>query len=720
MLNREALQKRLLATFREEASEHVQALDAALQPLLDDVSSTEARGHLETLFRVMHTLKGASRSVRFTEVEEICQEAETLLRGLTQGDMALQRAHVFGLRETIAKLQSLIFRAASESPAPSAAPPAAPPAAAPAAPSPAAAPPASASPVPGNPAPAMETAPPSAPGATPAQPAAAASAMPESKGRIDTLLPTEARPEPMVQSVRVGIEHLDKLMLAAEDLLVPSLIGRERAREARRLAEDVGSLRRRVLKAGRMAGMAEERGAALENLRDIEQRCRRLALALGEDQRSLNSTANALFRETRQARMLPASALFEAFPAMVRDLCIETGRQAKWRIKGANVQLDRKVIEAVKNPLIHMVRNAVDHGIEPPAERQAAGKPARGKITASIFPLDGGRVAIEIIDDGRGMDIAALRGAALRARVATKAQIDALPDRSVIDLAFRSGISTRSVISNLSGMGLGLSIVQEQIERIDRVVGLSRADAAAALDTGILVQDDRALPFGRLSDLLELPKAPAPSTGVEPRLVSCVIVSSGGRRAAFAVSSVLGETDVLVKDMPQPLRRVLHIASAGLLPTGDITLVLRPSDLVATAQTGMKQRRREVAEAGPAAKKILVVDDSLTTRTMERNLLEAVGYEVEIAADGLEAWSVLQGSDVDLVVSDVDMPRMNGFDLTARIRADARLAELPVVLVTAMESREDRHRGIQIGANAYVLKSAFDQSNLLEIVGRLI
>jgi two-component system chemotaxis sensor kinase CheA len=232
-----------------------------------------------------------------------------------------------------------------------------------------------------------------------------------------------------------------------------------------------------------------------------------------------------------------------------------------------------------------------------------------------------------------------------------------------------------------------------------------------------MIEGSDTLPFGQLASVMGMQAAE--QTKSDRALTPCIVATSGTRRAIFAVDEILGETEVLIKEFSSPLRRVRNITSVGLLATGELALVLRPADLLISVQA--VQTASAPAEADAArTMRVLVVDDSITTRTMERNLLEAAGYDVSIATDGLDAWSVLQEKEIDLVVSDVDMPRLNGFELTSRIRGDTRLSELPVVLVTALESRDDKERGIKIGANAYVLKSSFEQSNLLEIVGRLI
>ena len=231
-----------------------------------------------------------------------------------------------------------------------------------------------------------------------------------------------------------------------------------------------------------------------------------------------------------------------------------------------------------------------------------------------------------------------------------------------------------------------------------------------------ILRGDEPVALARLAALLGLP-CPEEPEGARDWL-HCVVLRSGPDRLAVAVAEVLGQREVLVKPLRPPLGRVPHVSGAGLLGSGQLALILRPADLFASAREPARPARPAAAPKERALR-VLVVDDSITTRTMEKNLLEAAGYEVSVAVDGAEAWTQLKTEPVDLVVSDLDMPRMDGFELTLRIRADQALSDLPVVLVTALESREDKERGVEVGANAYVVKSSFDQSSLLEIIRRL-
>jgi two-component system chemotaxis sensor kinase CheA len=747
MVSKEELRKRLLATFKEEAAEHLHVLTEELDAVVTAPQSAGSLQRLETLFRVMHTLKGASRSVQLSAIERICQECEIELRAVTRSEAPVTQSFIERLVDATDKLRGLIESGNDMAPA--------------AQPTPAAGP-APAWKVAGNGA-ATNGNPPPAERPRPEPPQSATPVVENGAAARELDVPQAT----MTGTVRVDIGHLDRLLLAAEDLLLPSLAAGERVKAARQMTQDLAALRTNLRTVSRRNGAANGHRPSAEivgAVRELEGRSRHLAAALSDDQRALRAAVGDLFQETRHARMIPAASMLAAFPAMVRDLCRTTGKEAAWSLHDTGLDLDRKVIETIKAPLIHLVRNAIDHGIERPDERIAGGKPRRGSVAVSILAAESGRIAIEVKDDGRGMDLTGLRDAAVRSRAASAAQVKAMSDGDVIDIAFRPGVSTSAVITSISGLGLGLAIVREQVERIDghvtvhsvsgqgtairldipatvasyrgllvsvqgarllwpaesviRAIGVPKAAFAAALQSGIMVHGPDTLPFGRLGSIMGIPVSDQSRT--ERALAPCILAGHGQRRAIFAVDEILGETEVLIKDFPSPLRRVRNVSSVGLLATGELALVLRPSDLLSAIQVAHGEDDAPVASAATRAMRVLVVDDSITTRTMERNLLEAAGYDVSVAADGLDAWSVLQAEEIDLVVSDVDMPRMNGFDLTARIRDDIRLSELPIVLVTALESRDDKERGIKIGANAYVLKSSFEQSNLLEIVGRLI
>jgi len=522
------------------------------------------------------------------------------------------------------------------------------------------------------------------------------------------------------------------------------------------LAESLACWRAEAAEPARAAG----RGG---RPRDAATQARVLHERLLRDRRSLALAVDGLYEEARRVRMLPAASILEPFARMSGELARAQGKEVDWEVHGAELEVDRKVLETIKDPLLHLLRNAVDHGIERPDRRVSLGKPPRGRLAVRVRPLEGRRIEVSMEDDGAGIDVGGVRAAAVRTRVIGSDEATALPDQAALRLALVSGVSTSSVVTDLSGHGLGIAIAREAVERlggellvetragagttvrlrlpstvatfrgllvragrqefllaiklVERVLRVSTKDLAATGGRTLLSLNGQAIPVGSLAAALGRAEDGSPDNGARR---PCVVVSTGDDRAALLVDEVLGEREVLVKELRPPLVRVPHVAGAGLLGNGELVFILQPADLMRALREAPSPAPGVVAATDAAPPAILVVDDSITTRTMERNLLESSGYRVEVAVDGIEAWTTLNAGRFDLVVSDVDMPRMSGFELTARIRADPRLANLPVVLVTALESREDKERGVAAGANAYVIKSGFDQSKLLEIIRRLI
>ena len=416
----------------------------------------------------------------------------------------------------------------------------------------------------------------------------------------------------------------------------------------------------------------------------------------------------------------------------------------------------------MKDPLLHLMRNCIDHGIEKPEQRRRSNKPVRGRILITISRRNGDKVEILIADDGAGMDTATVKAAAVNLGIASAEDAEQLDAQQTLSLIFRSGFTTSQMLTDVSGRGLGLAILQEKVDKLGGIVSLDTSSngttfrillpLSLATFRGIVVRledqlfvlptvnvsrtlrisneqiktvenretvqlNGRTVPLFRLGDVLEMARTPNDSRiGMSP----AVVVGSAERRAAFLVDEVLHEQEILVKHLGKQLARVRNIAGATILGTGRVVNILNISDLMkSTLKVSAAPIRTAVAEKQPKRKAILVVEDSITARTLLKNILESAGYSVTTAVDGLEGFSALKEGEYALVVTDVDMPRMNGLDLTAKIRSDKKLSETPVVLVTALESREDREKGIDVGANAYIVKSSFDQSNLLEAIRRL-
>jgi two-component system chemotaxis sensor kinase CheA len=651
---------RLEALFRVEADEHLEALGANLLELEAGPEPGRARELVEATFREMHTLKGAARSVGMRAVEALCQDGESLLSAMRDAGAVPDRAELSRLDDAVRSIRRMVA---------------------------------------GEPEPA----------------APAPRAIPDA-------------------AVRMPTEKLDELLRRGEDLLAVKLAADDSVADAEALTEEIRRCRARL-----------EPSAAGE-LRALEGGGRAMVARLQRDRRRIAAAVDAVLEETRRARMTPASTVLALVPIMVRDLAHAAGKECAGVVRGGDLEVDRRVLEAIKDPLIHLVRNAVGHGIERPEERAAAGKAARGRVTVTVGSLEGGRVEIVVEDDGRGVDVESVRAAAQRAGALEADGDEPLTGEAALRLVQRSGVSTSFVVTDVSGRGLGLAIVKEQVERLGGTVEMDsrpgegvrvRLEVPATIATfrGLPVRAGGQvylLPVGAVEHVLH-PDAVDPAmdvagladllggAAVAGEAQACAVVRSGDGVAGLLVDEVLGDREVLVKELAPPLVHLRHVAGAGLMEADELALILRPADLVAGARAARGRSAARLEEPGEPEREatVLVVDDAVTTRTMERSLLELAGYRVEVAVDGLDAWTMLTGGDFDLVVSDVDMPRMDGFELTRRIRADARLAHLPVVLVTALEGREDMERGLEAGANAYVVKSSFERSNLLETIRRL-
>jgi len=453
----------------------------------------------------------------------------------------------------------------------------------------------------------------------------------------------------------------------------------------------------------------------------------------------------------------------------VRDLAHDQNKDVQLVLRGSEVEIDKRILEEMKDPLIHLLRNCVDHGVEAPEARAQKGKPRRATVTLSVSQVGGNEVEILIADDGAGMDLAEIKAAAVRHGVVSEDEADKLGEQQALALIFQSGISTSRIITEISGRGLGMAIVREKVEKLGGRVAVETEPGAGttfhillpltlATFKGILVEaagqsfviptasvervvriqpDDvktvenrETIPLSRassgqdvvalvrLDDVLELSGAKEGDAG----LMQVVVLGSGEKRIAFRVDEVLNEQEVLVKSLGAPLARVRNIAGATVLGSGKAVPILNAADLLKSAlrMSGTSSRASGAGEVETGGKAVLIAEDSITSRMLLKNILESAGYQVTTAVDGMDALTALKTSDFDIVVSDVDMPRLDGFGLTEAIRGDKRLEELPVVLVTGRESREDRERGIDVGASAYIVKSSFDQSNLLDVLRRLV
>jgi two-component system chemotaxis sensor kinase CheA len=598
-------------------------------------------------------------------------------------------------------------------------------------------------------------------------PTAPPEAVPMSPGEGQKPEPADRRgPELGGGSIRVGLEKLDRLANFAVEMTV----GRMRAAEARRGLQEALALGRTGLR--NWAGLREvlvqaaagER--AVEAIRQVESWNRDLRDALQRAWDELEEVriqhdllATELRHQVLGIRMQALGVVFETFPRAVRDLAREFGKEVELSITGGEVELDRRIIEALGEPLLHLIRNALDHGLEAPAARGAAGKPVRGRLTIRAWEK-GNRVVVEVEDDGAGIDPAVLRETAVRKGHLRPEAAEALSDADALGLIFRPGFSTSRLITDVSGRGVGMEVVQKAMERLRgsvavdstpgrgtrvtldlplslamlpallvRTGGVTYALPAASVERVARFQPEELQSLeGRRAARLEGETIPlvelAGLLGVtadrgDGAAVTAVLLRAGVRRVGFVVEEVLDEGEVVLKELGSFLGKVEVVAGATVLGSGEVVLILDPATLIRLARGAPVAAPGRPAAPAAAPGRLLVVEDSLIARDLERTILESAGYQVEVAVDGVDALEKLGAGEYDLVITDIEMPRMDGFALLERIRAQERTRGLPVIVVTNREKAEDKRRGMELGADAYILKSSFNQASLLDTIRRL-
>ena len=483
---------------------------------------------------------------------------------------------------------------------------------------------------------------------------------------------------------------------------------------------------------------------------------RRLEHVIGDDRTRDDQTVSdeldlggRLFGELKDAaiqmRMLPLATITAPLPRAVRDIATAEGKDVQLLISGDDTELDRIILESLSEPLVHMVRNAVGHGIETPSEREAAGKPPRATVELSAKQR-GGTVEIVVSDDGRGVSPALIE--------------EARQHGSLADVLARPGFSTAAEVTELSGRGVGLDAVKRYVEgfggtlevrsepgsgteiilvlplalallevllveRGGNVFGLPLASVEEALSAENVLTLEGTIGAGAPRPLgpARRPRRSDRRAGAPlPPGSPAIIVTAGGRRIAATCDRLIGQDEVVVKPLGALLASATGYLGAAILGDGRIALLLDPTSLSAPSES-----KPRLAPAPPIAReehlapKILVVEDSFTVRELQRSILQAAGYRVEIACDGSDGLDrVSADPEIDLVITDLEMPKMNGLELTRAIRARAESASLPVVIVTSLGSDDDRRAGVEAGADAYMVKASFDQHALLDTVERLV
>lgn len=763
--------------FQEEATEYLQRLNEGVITLEGDPGNREL---IDQMLRDAHTLKGSSRMVGLLEISDVAHKLEDIMVKVRDGEMKYTADMSDGFFEALDTIVFLSDNAGKDVSAEidiprvldrlaaiagSAEPPEATPMS-------------------------EQTSDGEADGSDESGPGESADAseglgssdqakttVGERAGRsggskqhaVDDKLQTRVQ-----QTVRIRTEQVDQLLNLVSEVVISQIKTQQRSRDLKALqsvANETHQLWTRVRTAA--VNLAHDEETRLREDLDrfdamLTDQRRQLTVLAKEyaDDTSRTSTVVADLQEHSMAlRMLPVSTVFNTFPRSVRDLARQFNKDVDLIIEGGDTELDKKVLEEINDPLIHIMRNAVDHGIESLVDRAAAGKPEKGTIRLAARQ-EGDQIVIEISDDGAGIDPEKVKAAALRKGYISAAEAKAMSDREAKYLIFEAGFSTSAIITEISGRGVGMDVVREfVVEKLkgsldvfsemgvgttfrltipltlaiirallvrvsDQVFAIPTASIEETLrvDHGEIIKVEgrevirrqrRTVPIVHLRDVLGLGARVA-----EDSKTPVVTLGFSGHRMGFVVDAFIGEQQIVIKPLGTHLRGVDNVAGVTILGAGEVVPILNVPDLMHNARqmSGLRSRQASIVERVDAGTRhILICEDSFTTRELERSIFEAAGYEVDTATDGAAGLTKLkEGLKVDAVVTDVQMPNMTGFQLTRAIKSDDVLKSIPVIIVTSLEREEEKAEGINAGADAYITKSVFNQDTLLDTVERLI
>jgi len=760
----------LLKDFRIEASEHYQAIVEGLITLENEGDVSMQQSSIETIFREVHSLKGASRAVNLLDIEKLCSSLENIFNSLKKGESEINLSLVDTFHKATDLLNVLLsdvnqnqkggsnYRlgqilkdlefAHRQSYKPKIGP--------------------------------LNTEPPvesariieNASSAVPPKQSVVEPGSAEGEVKTNHHRTTSLKEN---QTVRISTDKLNSLLRQSEELISIKSTFEYHTKELQRINYQYTSWNEKLN--GNIAGMhhthlsnvADDFLAGDKNFRKKhEEDLSHLIRKMVQFQHVASRMVDELLYDVKTVLLFPFSSVLSLFPKIVRDLSKEYSKDIDILIVGDSIEIDRRILEEMKDPLIHLIRNCIDHGIEPEKVRIAKGKPAKGRIEIRIDQDVDRKIELKIKDDGAGIDKEKVINAACKLGILQPEEAAKLSEKEVNSLIFQSGISSSPFITDISGRGLGMAIVAEKVVKlggsievetiknsgttfvislpqtlstfrgvlikseeqyfilpsisVERAVRIQYSDIKTVGSRQTISYKNETIGLALLSDVLKITSLNKKRS--KDDYLQILILNISQKRIAFVVDEILGEQEGIVKELGLQLPHVNQIAGATILGSGKLVLILHPPELIdAAAQvqsTLVPKSQNTLQTEDIQQKRILVAEDSITIRTLLRNFIESAGFVVKTAVDGLDAYQLVKNEEFDLVVADIEIPRMNGFELTAKIRDDQKHADLPVILVTALETAEDKQRGMEVGANAYIVKSSFEKSNLIETIQRLI
>lgn len=708
--------RKFIARFVEEAKDHLGRLATGLSELEQGRADAE---HINSLFRSAHTLKGSAKMLKLEPIAQVAHSLEDLLSALRDARMMANPSIVALLYQGVDSLSDHIAQLIKN-------------------------------------------------------------------GQVEPLSAADLQLCQQLSAVAEG--HVLSGDQRVEPRATPTVATGNRADTAQPELTASNTVRVKLDKLEELIKLMGELVSSHAGMRELAMTSRRLELqlqqqlpgdlplamqAFSRDMRDIVLAQENLMQElhdkTLQMRMLPLAIVLDPAARLVRDMARTLGKQVECRVSGSEIELDRQMIDQLADPIIHLLRNALDHGIETPEVRLEKGKSLQGHLHISARQ-DAGWVVLEVRDDGAGISLAAIRDKALKKGVVSHQQLADMSDQQITELIFEPGFSTSAMITEYSGRGVGMDVVKSLIvgdlqgvislqTRQDEgtcmtmrlplslammrvlliragqqvlgftaqyVTELLRVASSALInvaDRNAVIIRNEFVPVIQLVDLLNLPQENALKKAQSRQRsdLLLLVIRVHTEKLALVVDELLDERDLVIKQLPEHLRANPLIS--GMVTTGHnelVSLIHVPYVLdIARKARQPAQSRTQEAQDKPT-KRILVVDDSLNTREIERDVLEAWGYHVTLAEHGQEGLDKALAEDFDAVLTDVEMPVMDGFTLTARLREHERYRDRPIIIITSREKESDRRRGIEVGADAYIVKGNFDQNSLVDTLKVLL
>ena len=745
------IQQQLIEIFQAELAEQVQAITDCLLILEKSPKDPENQERINTIFRAAHNIKGSARSIGLETIGEIAHALEDLFSEFRQGSTspnvkicnlcfealdAMSASMEAFIKKTdpdfdIQSLLSALKKSLTQHEAPSEKP----------------------------------------------EPSSSRKASGSLKKRSKKSSPEDTPPKdkkPNANSMRVSIEKLSDVSAISDELLGIKIKNEDLNTQVKLLQNHIkninklwGSADNALKKYYRNNPEKEvqslhlnaiDQGAKLNNsMKDMQHNMRSVHTEFG-------LIANSLQENIRVLRLVPVSTVLRPLLRTARDMAQELNKKIDVTLIGEEIEVDRSILEHIKSPLIHLIRNSLDHGIENSEERKRKNKSDTGKIIIKIEE-EGSQIFISVSDDGRGINLSKVLEVAIEKKLIIEEEARKLSEKDILDFLTVPGFSTQDIITEISGRGVGLDVVQTNIQEVKGTLDIKTEKSCGTTitmqlpltlitDRGIMVRmqdqffivpttsvisilnlssekiyaveggeavllDDQPVPLYSASAILNINTKHEEARPSDQRLA--LILFKGRSKIAFIVDEIIREREIVIKPLMPPLTKTQYFSGAALNGPGDVILVLHPSELINAAlhdNAGKLRVKEEKIES--VIPNILVVDDAITTRVLEVNILENKGYRVKSAVNGVTAWEALQKYPFDLVITDIEMPVMDGFELTEKIKKDPKFKELPVVIVTSCVKDKDKKRGIEVGADAYITKNQFETKVLLDIVKQLL